>query len=82
LLFGGMATGASRLSPGPHIGNQCERPHASNQRSTDHICDHSISFFKLNFFFSFGFSVLSGSGGVLGGFGLRPSFRASSFAIR
>jgi hypothetical protein len=51
-------------------------------RSTVHICDHSASFFKLNHFFSFGFSALSGCGGVLGGFGLRPSFRASSFAIR
>jgi hypothetical protein len=43
---------------------------------------HNASFFKLNHFFSFGFSVLSGSGGVLRGFGLRPNFRASSFAIR
>jgi hypothetical protein len=51
-------------------------------RSTLHICDHSASFFKLNHFFSFGFSVLSGSGGVLGGLGFRPSLRASSFAIR
>ena len=42
----------------------------------------SATFFKLNHFFSFGFSVLSGCGGVLGGFGSRPSFRASSFAIR
>jgi len=54
----------------------------SGHRSTVQICDHSASFFKLNHFFSFGFSVPSGSGGVLGGFGLRPSFRASSFAIR
>ena len=51
----------------------------SNHRSTDQTCDHSASFFKLNHFFSFGFSVLSGSGGVLGGFGLRPSFRAFEF---
>jgi hypothetical protein len=51
-------------------------------RPTDQTCDHNASFFKLNHFFSFGFSVLSGSGGVLGGFGLRPNFRASSFAIR
>ena len=54
----------------------------SNHRATEHICDHSASFFKLNHFFCFAFSVLSGCGGVLGGFGLRPSFRASSFAIR
>jgi len=47
-----------------------------------HICDQSASFFKLNHFFSFGFSVLSGCGGVLAVFGFRPSFRASSFAIR
>jgi hypothetical protein len=56
--------------------------YASSYRSIGHICDHSASFFKLNHFLSFGFSVLSGSGGVLGGFGLRPSVRASSFAIR
>jgi hypothetical protein len=56
--------------------------YASSYRLTDHICDHGASFFKLNHFFSFGFSVLSGCGGVLGGFGLRPSLRASSFAIR
>jgi hypothetical protein len=48
-----------------------------------HICDHSASFFKLNHFFCFfACSVLSGCGGVLRGFGFRPSFRASSFAIR
>jgi hypothetical protein len=43
---------------------------------------HSASFFKLNHFFSFGFSVCSGCGGVGGLFGLRPSLRASSLAIR
>jgi hypothetical protein len=53
-----------------------------DHRPTDQICDHITSFFKLNHFLSFGFSVLSRCGGVLGGFGLRPSFRASSFAIR
>jgi hypothetical protein len=41
--------------------------HPTSHRSTDQICDHSASFFKLNHFFSFGFSVLSGCGGVLGG---------------
>jgi hypothetical protein len=56
--------------------------HATSYRSTDQTCDHSASFFKLNHFFSFGFSVLSGCGGVLGGFDFRPSFRASSFGIR
>jgi hypothetical protein len=61
------------------FGNQVKRP---GHRATDQSCDYSASFFKLNHFFSFGFSVLPGSGGVLGGFGLRPSFRASSFAIR
>jgi hypothetical protein len=50
-------------------------------RSPDQTCDHNASFFELNHFF-FGFSVLSGCAGVLGGFGLRPSFRASNFAIR
>ncbi len=54
----------------------------SGYRSTDQTCDHSVSFFKLNHFFCFAFSVLSGSRGVLDGFGSRPSLRASSFAIR
>jgi len=39
----------------------------SSYRPTDQTCAHSASFFKLNHFFSFGFSVLSGSGGVLEG---------------
>jgi hypothetical protein len=56
--------------------------YARCQWSTDQTRDHNASFFKLNHFFSFVFSALSGCGGVLGGFGLRPSFRASSFAIR
>jgi hypothetical protein len=61
---------------------EVERFARSEIRTQHRICDHSASFFKLNHFFSFGFSVLSGCGGVLGSFGLRPSFRASSFAIR
>ncbi len=56
--------------------------YASSHRPTDQTWDHNASFFKLNHFFSFGFSVLSGCGGVLEVFGFRPSFRASSFAIR
>jgi hypothetical protein len=52
-------------------------------RSTVHICYHNASFFKFNHFFCFfACSVLSGCGGVLGGLGFRPSFRASSFANR
>jgi len=46
------------------------------------IRDHSASFFKLNHFFSFGFSVCSGCGGAGGLFALQPSLRASSLAIR
>jgi hypothetical protein len=40
--------------------------HKSGYRFIVHNCDHNVSFFKLNHFFSFGFSALSGSGGVLG----------------
>jgi hypothetical protein len=59
------APNACLLSPAG-ISAQWRPAHASNHRSTVHICDHSASFFKLIHFLAFGFSVLSGSGGALG----------------
>jgi hypothetical protein len=56
--------------------------HDKTHGSILHIWSNSASFFKLNHFFSFGFSGCCGCGGVGGLFALRPSLRASSLAIR